>query len=382
MNSKERVRAAIARRPVDRVPLGFYVVDHDTIERVIGRPTYVRNKPATQIALWEGRRDEVAESLKVDTVEFYRRIDCADILLPKEARLLPPRDYTPDPPRKTAENIWEDRQGRVYRAIPEANDIMCVHDPTLGRKTYTVDDFSEPAEITPPDPSVFEVIDHVIEALGSERYIASPSGGLTALTLLGGTENGLMMYLEAPEVLHAANRHSVAIQNARDAWYIRPGTDGVLMEQDMAGTNGPLISPDMFRTFCLPYMRERVRKVKTRTDQVIFHNCGNNLPLMEMFIEAGIDCYQSLQTTAGMDVALLKEHYGDRLCFWGGVPVELLIDGTTDDVRQAVRQAMDAGAPGGGFILGPSHSVAATTKYDNFMAMIDEYDTLKDRYPG
>ena len=28
MNSKERVRAAIAREPVDRVPLGFYSVDY------------------------------------------------------------------------------------------------------------------------------------------------------------------------------------------------------------------------------------------------------------------------------------------------------------------------------------------------------------------
>jgi len=42
MASKERVTAAIARRDVDRVPLGFYAVDHDTVEKVIGRPTFVR----------------------------------------------------------------------------------------------------------------------------------------------------------------------------------------------------------------------------------------------------------------------------------------------------------------------------------------------------
>ena len=38
MTSKERVTAAIARRPVERVPLGLYAVDHDTVEKVIGRP--------------------------------------------------------------------------------------------------------------------------------------------------------------------------------------------------------------------------------------------------------------------------------------------------------------------------------------------------------
>ena len=70
MNSRERVSKAIARKSVDRIPLGFYAVDHDTIESVIGRPTLVRNKVETQIAIWEGRRDDLAESYKKDFDEF------------------------------------------------------------------------------------------------------------------------------------------------------------------------------------------------------------------------------------------------------------------------------------------------------------------------
>ena len=97
---------------------------------------------------------------------------------------------------------------------------------------------------------------------------------------------------------------------------------------------------------------------------------------LDMFVEAGFDCYQSLQTGV-MDLRELKHSYGRNLAFWGGVPVELLVGGTPDEVRQAVRAAMDAGRGGGGFILGPSHSVAYGTKYDNFMAMIDEHDRLK-----
>ncbi len=52
MNSRSLVEATFARRKTPRVPLGLYAVDHDTIERVIGRPTYVRNKVETQIAFW------------------------------------------------------------------------------------------------------------------------------------------------------------------------------------------------------------------------------------------------------------------------------------------------------------------------------------------
>ena len=60
--------------------------------------------------------------------------------------------------------------------------------------------------------------------------------------------------------------------------------------------------------------------------------------------------------------------------------MENLIAGSTGDVRKAVRIAMERGAPGGGFILGPSHSVAKNTKYDNFMAMLDEFVKLRDCY--
>jgi uroporphyrinogen-III decarboxylase len=380
VTSKERVKAAIARQPVDKVPLGFYAVDYDTVEHVLGHPTYVRNKIAIQVAFWEGRRDEVAESLKRDTVEFYRKIDCADIILPKEAPLLPPVDYEPDPPKRIGDQVWKDRDGRIYKASPEANEIQCVYTPSKERRTFRVEDFDCPIEITPPDPSVFEAVDYVVQELGNSRYIAGTTGGVTALTLLGGMEEGLLLYAEAPEVIEAANRRSVTIQHALDPFYIRPGVDGVLMENDMAGTGGPMISPAMFRQCGYPYLKERVQHVKRFTSQVIFHSCGCTIPLMEMFIDCGFDCYQSLQTTAGMEVGRLKEMYGDRLCFWGGVPVELLIAGRPEEVRQVVRTAMERGAPGGGFILGPSHSIAANTKYDNFMAMLDEFLALRDKY--
>jgi uroporphyrinogen decarboxylase len=379
MNAKERVRAAIARQPVDQVPLGFYAVDHDTVEKVIGRPTYVRNKVAVQLALWEGRRDEVAQGLKQDVVEFYRKIDCADLILPKEAQLLPPADYEPESPRKIDANHWEDRRGRIFQAEPHANEIQCVYDPNPAPQ-FHLEDFAEEVEVKPPDPSIFEVFDHVLATLGEERYVAGPSGGITALTLLGGTEKGLLLYALQPEVVLAAGRRSVERQNQLDSYHIRPDAPGVLVEQDMAGSNGPLISPQMFREMCLPLLKERIGRVKEQVPQVIFHNCGNNIPLMDMFIECGVDCYQSLQTTAGMEVGLLKENFGDHLCFWGGMPLELLIDGTPDQVRQAVRTALERGAPGGGFILGPSHSIAKNTQYDNFLAMLDEFVSRRDKY--
>ena len=62
------------------------------------------------------------------------------------------------------------------------------------------------------------------------------------------------------------------------------------------------------------------------------------------------------------------------------IRVELLVAGTPGEVRASVRQAMERGAPGSGFILGPSHSIAYGSKYDNFMAMLDEYVVLRDKF--
>lgn len=380
MTGKDRIRAAIDLKPVDRVPLGFYVVDYDTIEKVIGRPTYVRNKVKSRIALWEGRRDEVAESYKKDTVEFFRKIPQCDLITFKEAAILPPRDYEPLRPRRINEHTWEDKRGRVYQISELSNDITCVHDPGAGNVEYSQEMFEKPVDLKPPDPSVFEACDYMIGQIGDERYIAGSSGGLTALLTLGGMERGLMMYAERPDIVEAAARRSVKQQNFNDEYFIRAGQDGVLFEQDMAASKGPLISPNMFRRYCMPFMSERVGNVRDRGQQTILHNCGNNRPLIPMFIEAGVQCYESLQSIPDMDIAGLKRDFGDKMCFWGGVSLEVLIQGEPEDVRLCIRQAMEKGAPGGGFILGPSHSIAKGTKYENFMALLDEYERLCDKY--
>ncbi|HUU59008.1 MAG TPA: uroporphyrinogen decarboxylase family protein [Phycisphaerae bacterium] len=392
MTGKERGKAAVARRPVDRVPLGLYAVDYDTVAAVIGRPTIVRNQIAMQTALWEGRRDEMVQQWKADLTDFYRKIDCADVITCRDAMLMPARGSIvsplgsyrvelPGPPRKIGDNEWQDADGRIFRAVPDVNEIRCIHDPTAAKEPiFRVEDFEGPVEEpAPPDPAVFEVLDHIIEQFGQDRYIAGPCGGLTAMTLLGGFENGLVLYALQPEVVAAANRRSVAVQNARDRFYVRPGQDGAIMDQDMAGTNAPYVSPAMFRELCLPYMRQRITHVKQFAQQVVHHNCGHNIPLIDMFIEAGVDCYQSLQTTAGMEIGRLKELFPGRMCWWGGVPVEILISGTPAQTRQAVRTALQRGAPGGGFILGPSQSIPKNTRYDNFMAMLDEFVALRDQ---
>jgi uroporphyrinogen decarboxylase len=381
MTSKERVRAAIKHEPVDQVPLGFYIADYDTIEKVIGRKTFVRDKIRSTLALWEGRRDEVVESYKKDTVEFYQKIGLCDIVCFKECPVVPPKDYEPTPPKKIDDSTWQTPNGRVWRAAWDSNMLTEIHDPDdAGMEEFTIEMFEDRTPMEEPDASCFECVDYVVEHLGPDHYILGHAGPLTSLTLLGGMAQGCLEYALHPEVVRAATAQALHRDNQADAWKIRPGQDGVLFERDMASSKGPMISPSMFREFCYDAMAERVGRVKERGMQIALHNCGNNRAIMDQIIDAGIECYQSLQTDADMAIDLVKPAYGNRIAFWGGISLERLVLGTPDDARADVRNSLQVGAPGSGFILGPSHSIAFDTKYDNFMAMLDEYDKLKSKY--
>ncbi|MFC1582269.1 uroporphyrinogen decarboxylase family protein [Planctomycetota bacterium] len=382
MNSKERVKAAIALEQPDMTPLGFYVVDHDTISNIIGRPTYLRNRPAMQKALWEGRRDEIVASMKEDLKDLYTEIDCVDLLTFKEAQIMPPAGYRPeDAPKEIADNTYESANGNIWKLDPTTNSIEVVHhgDRPDDLPTHTIEEFSDRTPPEEPDPSCFELSDFLVEEFGDERYIAGYSGGIVAVTMLGGMEHGLMTMALQPEVIKAANEQAVFRAQHADSFRIRPGTDGVLIEQDMAGTNGPMLSPDMFKELCYPYYRERIAQIKQHVDQVTLHNCGNNLPIMDMLVDGGIDAYESIQTNSAMSITALIDGYGDRLCVWGAVALEDLNTGTPEDARKTVQRSYEDAGDHPGFILGPSHSIAFGTKYDNFMAMLDEHVKLRDR---
>jgi uroporphyrinogen decarboxylase len=101
------------------------------------------------------------------------------------------------------------------------------------------------------------------------------------------------------------------------------------------------------------------------------------MPLLGQFIEAGVDGYQSIQTTCAMSIQSIAKEYGDKLCIWGAMPLETLIQLEPHDVKKAVRKCCEEAKLAKGFIFGPSHSIAYGTKYENFMTMLDEFEKCR-----
>ncbi|MBT4484445.1 MAG: hypothetical protein HOC71_12305 [Candidatus Latescibacteria bacterium] len=385
MNSKERVIAVLKGKIPDKVPWGEWAVDFDTVGKVIGHETFYRAKARSAIALWEGRRDEVVQSWKEDGIAFFKKMDCFDIIniSAMASSVAPPEDYEFETPKKIDDNTWEFKDGTIFKSSEITADVTKVFDPHVGKKQYTPADFECKPVVETPDESCFEVVDAFIEEFGSDRFLMGPSGSEVGIFLLdgnfeeggGGFSHGLMQYIDNPDTVKAAIRYEVTKNNFLDRHYIRPGQDSVGWGQDFASTKGPFISPEMFHEFVLPGIKARVKNIHEQFGlPVMKHACGNNTKLLDMFVEAGYDAYQSIQRSAGMDVGEIKSMYGDHFAAWGGIPVENLVSGTQDGVRNDVTNAMELYKPGGRYIFGSTHSIAVGTKYDNFMMMVDEFE--------
>ncbi|MBD3386435.1 hypothetical protein GF407_16120 [candidate division KSB1 bacterium] len=377
MNSKERVLTTMAGKEPDRVPIGEFAIDFDTAGKILGHETYYRAKAKSQIAFWEGRHDEVAQSYLEDTLELYDKLELDIITFPMATWEIPPESDDP-PPKKVDDNTWEDHLGRIYKYSDITADITCIKDPVLDEKVFTLEDFQHRPEPVERDERSWKILDSVIQHF-PDRFICGPSGGEVGIVFLGNMERGSMELIQNPGVVRAATDFYVETQNKADEILIHPDQDAVLWGADFGYKSGPFISPQMFKELFLQANKKRVENIHNRFGKkVMKHCCGNVTPLLDAFLEIGYDAYQSIQPTADMNICDLKRSIGSQITLWGGVALEEMVSGTTDQVRADVRRAMECAKKGGRFILGTSHSIAVGSNYDNYMAMLDEYYRLAD----
>ena len=176
VTAKERVRAALEGRIPDRVPYGEFAVDFDTVGKIIGHETYLRAKAKSQIAFWEGRHEEVAESWRKDHIELHRRLELDIVTFPMATWEMPAETDDP-PPRRVDPTTWEDKSGRVFKLSEITHDITCVRDPVRDAKIFTAAEFLKEPDPPRRDERSWKVLDAVIREFKAEKFICGPSGG-------------------------------------------------------------------------------------------------------------------------------------------------------------------------------------------------------------
>ena len=121
---------------------------------------------------------------------------------------------------------------------------------------------------------------------------------------------------------------------------------------DDLGTSGSLmVSPKMYRQHIKPAEMALGKAIRERApDAYIFRHCdGSVTPILDDIIETGTDILNPVQTSLpGMDAAELKQGFGDRLIFHGGVEG---YEGPRDALVAEVQRLIDAFATDGGYVF-------------------------------
>jgi uroporphyrinogen decarboxylase len=149
--------------------------------------------------------------------------------------------------------------------------------------------------------------------------------------------------------------------------------DAVVIYEDLAGQTRTLISPDLYRRRIKPLHATLVDVIHSEsTARAVVHCDGAVGELLEDFVEIGVDAVNPVQTSArGMEPRRLKCALGRNLCFWGGFDATwALAFGTPEQVEAEARHALEALAPGGGYVFAPVHPIDDSIPPENVLALV------------
>ncbi|MFN2201226.1 MAG: uroporphyrinogen decarboxylase family protein [Caldilineaceae bacterium] len=371
MNGKERVQAALRHEEADRVPCGENEVDYLVVEELLGYETLYNSRWRERQALWDGRRSEIVADYGKAQVDLVRALEWDYV---RVQAMAVDKEY--HRPQMTGPYSWLDENGREVEYSPEVGNIATF----VADADMSIDDLPDPDDDFVADESQLEAIRHVVAELGDTHFIIgrSPVDGTFPFQQTVGMQEFLVRMITDPEFVDRA----VEVYVKRSIAYIEAmldaGVDAVMVTDDYSGNKGPFMGPERFRRFVAPGIERQVAAAHAKGGYFVKHTDGNTWPILDDLIATGIDAWHGIQPNIGMDLKLLKEKYGDQLCFFGGINCETLVEGTPEQARAEVKYAIEHAAPGGGLVIATGNVLQPGTQLRNYLAAreaVREYGT-------
>lgn len=195
-----------------------------------------------------------------------------------------------------------------------------------------------------------------------------------------GVEAMSIAMIESPDLLNAiAEKVGPLCVSIVEAIAQREWVGGIWYGDDIAYTTGLLVPPDFLRTYLFGYMRQ-IGQICQRYDKLyLFHSDGDLGEVMEDVIDTGVQGVHPNEPTS-VDIVRLKQQYGDRLSFIGGMDVDLMSRGRPEEIVLAVRRLIDTLGPDGGYIVGGGNSIVKHVSLENYKALISTVKRYGDIY--
>ena len=351
MKSRQRILTALRVQQPDRVPLYIHGINEAPI---IGIGRHITDGlPAVK----QFHEMNDSEKLKLlDTLFLIHEVFGVDGFTAFEI------GHEKEIDDKNVMDDW----GVVYRRSPHGLPVA---------KGHPVADAADLDRFAPPQPKREHLL---LLDLARDRFRGDIAlfwlmrGVFVHSWRLTGMENYMMKLYTDPVFVHRIAAMVTEYNLEQLEILAEAGLDVLVIEDDIASTAFPLISPKHFKEFINPYNKKLVHRAHALGLKVVRHSDGNLWSLMDILLDSGYDGLNPLEPQAGMDLKKVKAYCGDRICLLGNIDCQkLLPEGTISEVTAAVKQSIEAASPGGGYIVCSSNSLHPGVNPENCIAMFE-----------
>jgi uroporphyrinogen decarboxylase len=212
----------------------------------------------------------------------------------------------------------------------------------------------------------------VFSLCGDKYRIGGLDAGLfERCWMLRGFENFMMDVIENTNFVEDMLEHIFDIHlRTMDLIKARIPLDGYYYGDDIADQRGIMMGQERWRNLIKLRLAQLIDYAHELGYKVIYHCCGNIIPVIEDFIEIGVDCHESMQPEATNLLELERKAKG-KICFVGGLGNQSTLHcGTPYDVREKTRWLLEHMSERGGYIVGPSKPFLAES-VENAVAFLE-----------
>jgi len=186
-----------------------------------------------------------------------------------------------------------------------------------------------------------------------------------------GTENLSFAWYDYPDLMHEMMEFyaDFIIETSRPVLE-KINVEYFTLNEDMSMKNGPLLSPETFRTFIFPHLKRMVEFFKSHgTRYFAVDTDGNPTLLLPLLLDAGVDILWPIERAADFHPTEIRKKFGKSLRLWGGVDKRALAAGP-DAIRAHLKELIPL-IEEGGYIPTVDHLIPPDVSWDNFRYYMD-----------
>lgn len=202
--------------------------------------------------------------------------------------------------------------------------------------------------------------------------VASIPGGFDLPRQLMGEEEMCYCYYDDPELMKdIIETASITSLKVLDRISDKLQIDNLSVHEDMAGKSGPLISPGIIREFIKPYYLNVWELLSSKGTRLFSQDSDGNMnPVIDAFLECGVNIMYPAEPAAGMDIVDIRKIYGNRIAFKGGIDKHVLRQDRNAILRE-LEYKMQPLMQQGGIAFGLDHRITDGTPIENYRYYVD-----------